>query len=498
MSPSGQRVSRVSALFATFLAILAYFSWVIASPIGGSPDESYYLSGIWCSDGNQAKQCELIDESTFVFVPRDIYPQCFPHFQEISAGCVGKVSKNDFAKVSAAPPGVLQSIQSLFVSESSGQSVLLIRSLLFFIVFTSLLLLLKVIDTKHRFAMILVFGIAFVPMSMYLMTSINPSGLAIGMTVIGATALSQLIKNNFSKLNRAPLVLVFAFAVLATWLSRKEATVSLVICSSVMLLFWMHESRFVSRRILYSIVVFGLLLLSAVFSQGKKLGLDLSFVLVTFPVVPDPNIQAWNVLSTNIQNFPTIFIGNFGYWGLGAIDTPMPIFVWSSISLLVAGLIGIALVTGSKPIIIQFVILLAGAVLISLFILQRNLIYAGQQLQPRYIAPLFLASIAILFANTNWITIEKFQLQFFKVTIVLVVASAHSIALWTLLRRYTSGTDVGEFDLTWQQEWWWNLPISPNQVWLVGTLSFGSALYIALSVLLQKQNAVHANLGAKL
>ena len=122
----------------------------------------------------------------------------------------------------------------------------------------------------------------------------------------------------------------------------------------------------------------------------------------------------------------------------------------------------------------------------------------GDQLQPRYIAPLFLASLGILFANTNWLKVEAFQLQFFKSGLVLVMASANSIALWTLLRRYISGLDVGELDLTWQQEWWWNIPISPNQVWLLGTLSFGSAFYIALSILLRSQKTVEVSLAAKI
>ena len=498
MSPKGQRVNRASAIIAAFLSILAYFSWVIASPIGGSPDESYYLSGIWCSEGNQLNQCELVADSKSVLVPRAIYPQCFPHWQQISAGCVGSVSKNDFAKVDAAPPGILQSIQSVFVSESSGLSVLLIRSFLFAIVFSFLLLLMRFVDAKHRFAITLVFGVACVPMSTYLMTSINPSGLAIGMTVIGAMAFSQLVKNSFSKTNTLPLFMIYVSALLITWLSRKEATVGLLICSLLLLISWIHESRIVPRRNLYGALT-GLSLISFfILTQGKRLGVDLSFILVSFPVETDSNVAPWNVLSTNVQNFPSIFVGNFGYWGLGAIDTPMPIFVWSSVSMVVATLVGIALATATKQVILQFIALLSSTILIILFILQRNLIYVGDQLQPRYIAPLFLASLGILFANTNWLKIEKFQLQFFKSALVFVIASANSIALWTLLRRYISGLDVGELDLTWQQEWWWNIPISPNQVWLVGTLSFGSALYIALSVVLPNQKSSDAKLEATL
>lgn len=498
MSPNGQRANRVSAVIAALLSILAYLSWVIASPIGGSPDESYYLSGIWCTEGNQLNQCELIDESTSVLVPRTIYPQCFPHWQEISAGCVGSVSNNDFAKVDAAPPGILQSIQSLFVSESSGQSVLLIRSFLFAMVFSFLLLLMRFLDAKHRFATALVFGVAFVPMSMYLMTSINPSGLAIGMTVIGATAFSQLIKNSFARTNRTPLLMIYSSAILVTWLSRKEATVGLLICSFVLLVFWMHDSRFIPRRYLYGALAGFFLIVILILSQGKRLGIDLSFILVSFPVETNPNVAPWNILTTNLQNFPSILIGNFGYWGLGAIDTPMPIFVWASISAIVAALVGIALVTGSKQVILQFITLLSSTILIILFILQRNLIYVGDQLQPRYIAPIFLASLGILFANSNWLKVEEFQLKFFKSALVLMVASANSIALWTLLRRYISGLDVGELDLTWQQEWWWNIPISPNQVWLMGTLSFGSALYIALSVVLPNQKSSDAKRVATL
>ena len=484
MQANVQKSNLAYGVAAALFAFLSYMTWIIASPIGGSPDESYYLAGIWCADGDQGTQCQQIPESTAVMVPRSIYPQCFPHWQEISAGCVGVVKKEDIAKVDAAPPGTLQTIQSIFVSDSPVLSVLLIRSLMFGIVFLSLLLLIRNLDAKHRFSAVLVFGVAFIPMSTYLITSINPSGLAIGMTVIGILSLSQLVKNDFSKVKRVALTSLYSLAIVSTWLTRKEATVAILISTFIVLFVWAYESRIESRRALFGSVSAILLVGLFLTSQGKRIGIDVSFILVSFPVQIDPSVAGWNVLSTNLQNFPSILIGNFGYWGLGAIDTPMPILVWSSISMVMAALVGIALFTSSTRVTLQFTFLLTSTIGIILFILQRNLIYVGDQLQPRYVAPLLMASFALLFANTNWIRVDRFHIEYFKLLVVLIAASANSIALWTVLRRYISGLDVGELDLTWQQEWWWNIPISPNQVWFIGTVCFGSALYLSLSILL--------------
>ena len=50
---------------------------------------------------------------------------------------------------------------------------------------------------------------------------------------------------------------------------------------------------------------------------------------------------------------------------------------------------------------------------------------------------------------------------------------AESLALYTDIRRYVTGTDVVSVDLDAGREWWWSgLVATPMAVWIVGTLAF--------------------------
>ena len=59
-----------------------------------------------------------------------------------------------------------------------------------------------------------------------------------------------------------------------------------------------------------------------------------------------------------------------------------------------------------------------------------------------------------------------------------LVTIAHSLALHRTIRRYVTGTDVTTFDLDSGREWWWEIPIGPNAVWLLGTLAFALLAFV--------------------
>jgi hypothetical protein len=186
------------------------------------------------------------------------------------------------------------------------------------------------------------------------------------------------------------------------------------------------------------------------------------------------------VLTTNIQNFPSLFIGNFGYWGLGALDTPIPLLVWILTTCAVAAVIVISLYFSPKSNIVFFTSMSLFVVWLVLQILQSSKLYVGEEMQPRYILPLMSMFFVVLIANSGMKRPEPVNLKFLLTLLVSFASISNSISLWTTLRRYTSGLDHAEFDLNFKREWWWDFALDPNQVWAIGTIAFGSAFCIAL------------------
>ena len=56
---------------------------------------------------------------------------------------------------------------------------------------------------------------------------------------------------------------------------------------------------------------------------------------------------------------------------------------------------------------------------------------------------------------------------------------AEAISLNVNMRRYISGLSVQDPNLNHYVQWWWNVPVSPMVVWVVGSLAFAGALVCA-------------------
>jgi hypothetical protein len=98
----------------------------------------------------------------------------------------------------------------------------------------------------------------------------------------------------------------------------------------------------------------------------------------------------------------------------------------------------------------------------------------GSFVQPRYIYPLiiFLAGIAFLQVRRGQISVTRWQ----ALAGIVALSIANAVALHTNIRRYVTGLDVGGLNLNVNAEWWWNIPLSPMLVWLIGSATFFAAL----------------------
>jgi hypothetical protein len=185
----------------------------------------------------------------------------------------------------------------------------------------------------------------------------------------------------------------------------------------------------------------------------------------------------------NIVSLPDLWIGSFGTWGLGWLDTPMPSSVWFvTFGLYFAIVFGSIRNFSRKQAIAATTVLLA-LTFVPLYTLSVNGLLVGQIVQPRYLLPL----LALLIATAAYrVSVDSgFALSTGQMWVIAAgLFVAHLISLHTNLRRYLTGLDENQVSLNFGIEWWWFerqtsdslLWLSPNYVWLGGSLAFGLLL----------------------
>jgi len=62
--------------------------------------------------------------------------------------------------------------------------------------------------------------------------------------------------------------------------------------------------------------------------------------------------------------------------------------------------------------------------------------------------------------------------------VVGALSVANSLALHYNLRRYVTGAEVNGLNLDANREWWWDVPVGPQAVWIMGSLAFAALLVI--------------------
>jgi hypothetical protein len=74
--------------------------------------------------------------------------------------------------------------------------------------------------------------------------------------------------------------------------------------------------------------------------------------------------------------------------------------------------------------------------------------------------------------------------------IVLALSVSNFVSLQTNIRRYVTGTDQAGLNLDSGREWWWDSPITPNMVWLLGSLVFTAMLVVLVREIAWKAGTV--------
>ena len=469
-------------ILAPILAIIALTCWALASPVASSPDDDFHLASIWCAGGNKAHQCQDLGDETKRAVPRAIGNErpCFAHTPIQSAACPGvdlkfvreglvNTNRGNFQGLYPSP---YYQTMNLLVGSNVEVSVVLMRivNILLLVGLTTVIFVL--LPVSRRLSLVWGLAISLVPLGLFLVTSNNPSGWAI--ISAGTLWISLVGYFESSGVKKAGLGVVAALATVLGAGARADSAIYAVVAVVVAVLLTGSRSR---RWLISALLPVGLIVIAAIFYVSAQQSSVGTSGIPGYPDADPGHPGDWHYLFfQNVFNVPSLWAGVFGSWPLGWLDTIMPAGVWVASLGCFAALVFTGLVSMSIRKLLAVITVVSALVVIPTYILVQSRVVIPTAVQPRYILPLviILGGLFLLQAGGARLRLSKVQV----VTLVSTLSVVNAIALHFNMRRYITGTDVTDPNLNTAVEWWWNIPLSPMAVWVVGSLSFAALLVI--------------------
>lgn len=467
-----RRSARVIAAILVPVALLvALLAWGASSPPGSSPDDDYHMASIWCAGGLADGRCEQGAAEDVRLLPAELLKAagCFAFDATQSASCprfedqMRSTTRGNWAG-HAYPPG-FYAVMGVFVGGDLSTSIVAMRvvnAVLYVGVLTALFYLLP---RRQRPALVWGAAITIVPLGVFLIPSTNPSSWAL----LSATGLWVAVWGFFEARGKRRWALA-ALAVLLLMVganARADAAAYAVVGVAVgTVLGWRRTRSSTLAAILPLALVIAAI---GLFFVGGQ-----SAVVSGETTVRNEQYALSTLVFINAKLLPQLWAGTLGTWGLGWLDTEMPPLVWVTALGLFAAFAFWGLRAGGVRKWLAVAGVAAALVVVPMYILVHDGMVVGTNVQPRYIYPL-----VVMFAGVALVALSRLDLGLRLVQLVVVVgalAVANAVALHTNMRRYITGLDVPSFNLNAPVEWWWNAPVPPMAVWVVGTIAFAAAL----------------------
>ena len=475
LSRSGRRIGLLVVPFLVFAALSA---WALSSPVGASPDDDFHLTSIWCATGNSEYCAPSGDPGTRLVPPAVADPACFAYdaFKgaecqnriDFTAGPIKETARGNFA---GGYPVVYYGAMSMFVGPDVHTSVLVMR-LVNIALFVGLgVALYLLLPANRRQTLVWQWALTTIPLGLFVLASNNPSSWAVMGVGYGWLALLGFYEVRGPR--RIGLGALFLLGAVMASGSRSDATVLFVLAVVATVLLAMNRTRrfWISSLLpVAGFVICALLFRASRSADAVTGGVDEQLGLGV--IIPR--------IAYNLTEVPSIWTGIFGQsWGLGWLDTSMPAIVWVSA---LAAVIGAGFVAARASSMRKTVVVMLGASALAI-IPVALLVLAGRDVgddyQPRYLLPLVVVFIGAVFFTSGSQTVRFSRAQTWL--IISALSGAQFIALYLNTRRYVTGIDALSPNLDAGREWWWELAITPNVVWLVGSICYAGALALLLS-----------------
>lgn len=489
----------------TIIAFVGLFlslaSWALSSPAGSSPDDDYHLASIYCSATAHTDLCREGETNTNREVSTDITNiYCFSYHEEINASC--QVSQWDLnspawalterGNFSGEYPPVFYAVMGTVANSDVQSSVLFMRFINLSLFLALSILLLAGMKAENRLIPGALWLLVLVPLGLFLIPSTNPSSWAVTGVITAWMSLYTFFRVEGRKQYLAGTTFVLSCVIALG--SRSDSAIFICIAVLLSLVKPQHFAQLWPKLILpiVAAVASCVVFLSARQGTAALSGLG---GLETGNTERSP----LSVLGFNFLQLPSLFAGIYGSWKLGWLDTEMPAIVWLPVLVLVAAVLFTQIRFLKRTDLIRSALAFAAVVFIPMYLLQVSFSHVGENVQPRYLLPLWGIFVATLLVQLkNWRSTFNFS-QLLILWVMIVVAQ--SFALYTNMARYISGLGPG---MNWSLDaslssggWWWNTPISPMAVWVIGSLGFSIFAAVVISSWKDNQSPDSLSLTSK-
>lgn len=497
------RVPRFAFITAITLgAVLWVLAWAVASPTGSSPDEPRHLGHIWwhAPVATASRQLNPANGMVESLIPEAVMGSaCYAFDPSQSGVCTLTLPADNFWWY--PPPGVPVGIPFFYqvLSPFVGNSITptgVYHSVVAMRVFNGLLAIALLAGVCYflprsgrRLLCYATIAVA-APMGIFLIASVNPSGWSITGLVVAWFGAYAALRGSTTIAQVVPAGLALIGGVLAATARTDSAIFLAALAVGLVVLHWQifRAQRWwlVFPAVLFLLGVIG-------FLAGGQAGAITEGVIGEQNVVGSGRWPTW-VLFNNLLQFPE-FMLRLPTPPLNWLDTELP-----QISEITVSIAWVALVlwgwATEKPNWQKWVALaglLCLIVLLPLYLFQISGLLVGFEIQQRYILPL----LPILLAVALWRPIRDGAPHLsrrFTWLLYLALVVGHAAALHTQIRRFTRGLDnyLTRFytgpRLNVGVEWW-QVPVSPDATWLLGSLGF-ALLALSLFVVREKRNVI--------
>ena len=479
----GSGVLRVFCLSWLLLSLLAGL-WAISTPIGGAPDEPAHLikaasvvRGQFL--GTPGHQGEVVQVPKYVaHTPAQT---CYAFRNDVTANCSPDVS-GDPAQLVDAPTtaGLYNPVYyelvgwpSLFVHDSSGVYWMRIASGI--VVSLFLACAVALISTWRRPTLpMLGLAIALTPMTLFLSGTVNPNSLEIAATLATFVGLLAVINEPDPDLLARRSIIVFVSAAIAANMRGLSLLwLAMAILAPFVLL---GKKRIVellrSRTVRLTVAGTALAAIGAgvwlLTTNSLGAGIDGSGAVT----VPGFGASPWSGFSNTLSatfGYAQGMVGNFGW-----LDTPAPLSVYFTWSVLAGGLLLMGFILLRGRALVLAAILTAALILLPAIVQGAYITKGGIIWQGRYILPIFVCATVAVGAGLAYRVRLTRAIKVRMLAVVLSIWGAAQFASYaTALHRYAVGDNRSWRELL-SPAW-----SPPGGIWL-SLVAFALVLVLAI------------------
>jgi len=474
----GFHTHKKQIFFAAIALFVTFACWSLSNPLGSTHDEWFHAGSIWCVNGVNQSSCtetnDPVDNGYYTGIAPIEDGSCFLNDAAEISGC-RKPVLGSYPINHKLYPSSFYRIMHVFVTSHPTLSILSMR--LFNALLATILLSAQLLLTtnRQRIASLTGFVFTLIPMTIFLVSSIHPSGWAIsGVTNSWIFLLIALTNKSRNHVISRWAWLFWIASTLLVFLSRYDAFIFLLASNFVVVVV---TTRFHNKRPGWKFSV-----LAATSGSITLFLLKNTNALVTwifqFPLHRPTGmtqtstwISHWVIqtIAVPISALGTEVLGQ----GLpGQFTVRIPDAVW---------IIGIALLGAAvlfsfvKTSAIQMIVF-CGSWFMLLFTilsfngrLERDLF----NMSGRYVLPIFPFIIGFcIFSSKS--PFQLMEIRRLRIIVIALLTMIHFLALHAVVETYVDGQAHSLEPIhVGSAGWWWSgLPIGPNFVVLLGSITF--------------------------